>query len=116
MFTYTDRYEFDWPVQVKLPADDGEEIQEFTGRFVMPEDELEIFGTDTGGMTSNELIKHIRVRLAKYWIGWTGIKVQGGGDLPFSAENRDNLLRQRAVRIAVDRALTEAVLGIREKN
>ncbi|QFQ88268.1 hypothetical protein F8A10_12180 [Paracoccus kondratievae] len=123
MFTFTDRYTFEWPVRVRLPTADGEIVQEFTGMFLMPDDELEIFAP-VEAETATAMVEVTRERLAKWWVGWKGIAVEGGGELPFSAENRDKLLRQRAVRIAVDVALSEAVLGIpsqsvpgiREKN
>lgn len=115
MFTFTDRYEFDWPVRVKYPSADGEVIHEFTGRFVMPQDELEVFERlEAEGAA--EMIAVARERLARYFIGWSGIGIAGGGELKFSPEARDNLLRQRPIRIAIDDALSEAVLGIREKN
>ncbi len=123
MFTFTDRYTFEWPVRVKLPTDHGEAIHEFTGKFLLPDDELEIFAK-VKAETAAEMVEATRERLAKWWVGWDGINVDGGGELTFSAENRDRLLRQRAVRLAVDVALSEAVLGIpseavpgiREKN
>lgn len=111
MFTFTDRYTFEWPVRVKLPTGDGEIVQEFTGEFLMPSDELDIFAK-VDADTAAEMVEATRERLAKWWVGWKGIAVEGGGELPFSPENRDKLLRQRAVRIAVDVALSEAVLGI----
>ena len=123
MFTFTDRYTFEWPVRVKLPSAEGEIVQEFTGEFLLPGDELEIFAQAKVD-TAAEMVEETRARLSKWWVGWSGIAVEGGGDLPFSPENRDNLLRQRAVRLAVDAALSESVLGIpsqsvpgvREKN
>lgn len=123
MFTFTDRYTFEWPVQVKLPTADGEIVQEFTGEFLLPDDEMDIFAR-VEVETAAEMVEATRDRLCQWWIGWRGIAVEGGGELPFSPENRDKLLRQRAVRLAVDAALSEAVLGIpsqavagiREKN
>lgn len=115
MFTFTDRYEFDWPVRVKYPSAEGEVVHEFTARFVMPQDELEIF-EKVKAEGAAEMITIVRERLARYWIGWSGIAVEGGGELKFSAEARDNMLRQRAIRIAVDEAISDAVLGIRQKN
>lgn len=115
MFTFTDHYEFDWPVRVKYPSADGEITFEFTGRFVLPQDELEVF-EKLDADSAAELIQIGRERLARYWIGWTGIAREDGKELAFSVEARDNLLRQRPIRLAVDTALSEAVLGIREKN
>ena len=123
MFTFTDHYTFEWPVRVKLPTADGEIVQEFTGEFLMPADELDIFSR-VDAETAAQMVEVTRERLAKWWVGWKGIAVEGGGELPFSPANRDKLLCQRAVRIAVDVALSEAVLGIpsqsvpgiREKN
>lgn len=115
MFTFTDRYTFEWPVRVKLPAAEGEVIHEFTGIFLLPDDELEIFARMEGDGPA-EMVGQARERLAKWLIGWKGIAVEGGGELAFSPEARDALLRQRPIRIAVDTALSEAVLGIREKN
>lgn len=123
MFTFTDRYTFQWPVKVRLPTIEGEIVQEFTGEFLMPDDELDIFAR-VEAETAAEMVEATRARLSRWWVGWSGIMVAGGGELPFSPENRDRLLRQRAVRLAVDTALSEAVLGIpsqsvpgiREKN
>lgn len=115
MFTFTDRYTFEWPVRVKLPTAEGEIVQEFTGEFLLPDDELDIF-TQVEAETAAGMVEATRERLSKWWIGWSGIAIEGGGALSFSPEARDKLLRQRAVRIAVDVALYEAVLGIREKN
>ncbi len=123
MFTFTDRYTFEWPVRGKLPTAEGEVVQEFTGEFLLPGDELEIFAK-VDAESAAEMVEATRERLAKWWVGWSGIAIEGGGELPFSPENRDKLLRQRAVRLAVDAALSEAVLGlpaqsvlgVREKN
>lgn len=115
MFTFTARYTFEWPVKVKLPTADGDVVHEFTGRFLLPDDELEIFAK-ADAETATELVELTRERLSKWFIGWSGIATEDGGELSFSPENRDKLLRQRAIRLAVDTALSEAVLGIREKN
>ena len=62
------------------------------------------------------MIDKVRERLAKFWIGWSGIKIEGGGELAYTAENRDRLLKQRPIRMAVDNALHDLIMGIREKN
>ncbi|MBN7785135.1 hypothetical protein JYP51_09405 [Ponticoccus gilvus] len=117
MFVFDPDYTFEWPVKVRYPAAGGDEVREFTGTFRLPEDELEVYaGRDTGPGSIKEIIAAVRDRLSAYWVGWSGIEVRGGGELAFSEENRTRLLKQRPVREAVDRALTEAVLGIREKN
>lgn len=116
MFTFTDRYTFEYPVRVKLPGGPvGEIVQEFTGLFLMPENELDIF-EKFDAKNPAELIEATRHRLSKWWVGWSGISIEGGGELPFSDENRDKLLRQRPVRLAVDEALSEAILGIPSKS
>jgi len=115
MFTFTERYTFEWPVKVKFPARDGDIVQEFTGVFVLPDDELEIFAK-VDAADATEMVSAVRERLSNWWVGWNGIAVEGGGELPFSPENREKLLRRREIRLAVDAALSEAVLGIREKN
>ncbi|MBB96925.1 MAG: hypothetical protein CML68_20300 [Rhodobacteraceae bacterium] len=115
MFVFDPDYTFEWPVKVSYPAAGRDDVREFTGVFRMPEDELEIY--ERGEQVSiTDVISAVRGRLARYWVGWHGIEVRGGGELPFSEEARDKLLRQRPVREAVDRALSEAVLGLREKN
>ena len=112
MFVFDPDYTFEWPVKVDHP---GGEQQQFTAIFRQPEDEKDIFervtAEDTPGM-----IDGARERIARYWIGWRDIEVKGGGELPFSDENRDRLLKNRAIRMGVDRALWEALLGDREKN
>ncbi|MGR3479359.1 hypothetical protein [Salipiger marinus] len=115
MFTFDPDYTFEWPVKVKYPAKGGDEVREFTGVFRLPDDELDIYerGDDT---SIAGVITTVRDRLSRYWVGWSGIEVKDGTELPFSPETRDRLLRQRPIREAVDRAMSEAVLGIREKN
>lgn len=115
MFTFSDTYRFEWPVKVKLPAAGGEDYHEFTGIFVLPQDELEIFEPRPAD-DMRELVTFARERLKQYWVGWSGIATEGGGELAFSEANRDRLLKQRPIRMAVDAALSDAVLGIREKN
>ena len=112
MFVFDPDYTFEWPVKVHFP---GGEVKEFTGIFRHPEDEKEIFEKVTGEDTP-AMIDAARARLARYFIGWRDIQVQGGGDLAYSPEVRDRLLRQRPFRMAVDQALFEALVGIREKN
>lgn len=115
MFTFTEHFTFKWPVKVIQPVDGEDATFEFTGLFKLPQDELEIFKRADGN-TIAEQIEASRARLAQYWIGWEGIGVEGGGDLPYSEETRARLLRQRPIRLAVDAALADAVMGIREKN
>jgi hypothetical protein len=112
MFVFDPDFTFEWPVKVQLP---GGEVKEFTGRFRMPEDEKDIFERVTGEDTPS-MIEAARARLCKYWIGWSGIQVKDGGELPFSDANRQNLLKQRPIRMAVDHALLESLIGMREKN
>lgn len=113
MFVYDPDYTFEWPVKVTFPGADAP--QEFTGVFRAPEDEKDIFekveGEDTPAM-----IDAARARIAKYWVGWRDIQVKGGGELEYSIEARDRLLANRAIRMAVDGALFEGLMGIREKN
>ena len=143
MFVFDANYTFEWPVKVHFP---GGEVKEFTGIFRAPDDEKEIFekvtGEDTpamldaaralllsGGPTAvtlsavaadigvtHAMLDAARARLARYLVGWRGIEVQGGGELPYSDAARDNLLRQRPIRMAVDMAMFEALVGVREKN
>ncbi|ALF02101.1 hypothetical protein [Salipiger abyssi] len=115
MFVFEPDYTFEWPVKVKYPSAGGEETREFTGIFRLPEDELEIYERGEQGSIS-EVIQAVRDRLASHWVGWRDIELKGGGDLAFSEDARARLLKQRPIREAVDRALSEAVLGIREKN
>lgn len=115
MFVFDPNYTFEWPVKVKYPSAGGEDIREFTGVFRLPEDELELYKRPEDG-TFPSLINTVRERLADYWIGWSGIETASGGELPFSEETRARLLRQSPIREAVDRAFSEALLGLREKN
>ncbi|MCL4065928.1 hypothetical protein M3484_05045 [Pseudomonas sp. GX19020] len=112
MFVFNPDYTFEWPVKVDHP---GGEKQEFTGIFRQPEDEKDIFERVTADDLPG-MIEAAKARIARYWIGWRGIQVVGGGELAFSEENRDRLLKNRAIRLGVDRALHEALVGDREKN
>lgn len=115
MFVFDPAYTFDWPVKVSLPADGGETVQEFDATFTMPEDEA-LFFAPIEGETQADRLEAARARLARHWVGWKGIQVSGGGDLPYSEEAKAKLLANRHIRVAVDKALFDAVLGVREKN
>lgn len=116
MFVFEPDYTFEWPVKVHYPAAGTDEVREFTGVFRLPEDELEIYRSDNEEGSIEGVIISVRERLSRYWVGWTDIETKDGGQLRYSDQARDRLLRQRPVREAVDRALSEAVLGMREKN
>lgn len=115
MFVYEERYHFDWPVTVVYPADGAEVEHSFTGRFLLPDDEDEIYAA-LPGETTEEKVLAARARLAAHFVGWSGIRTPDGAELPFTPDRRDRLLRNRAFRLGVERAFGEAVLGIREKN
>lgn len=115
MFVYEESYEFDWPVTVVYPADGGDVEKTFTARFLLPEDEDEIYAV-LPGETTEEKMQAARARLATYLVGWSGIQTPDGQTLGFTAERRDRLLKGRAFRLGVEKAFGEAVLGIREKN
>lgn len=115
MFVFEDRYEFDWPVTVVMPAAEGEVKQTFTARFVLPDDETEVVAR-LEGETPEEIIAASRARIARYTVGWDGVVTPDKTALPFSAEALARLLKRAAFRIALERAFGEAVMGIREKN
>lgn len=115
MFVYEERYEFDWPVTVAYPADGADVQHTFTARFVLPDDEADIYAA-LPGETTEEKMGAARDRLAKSLVGWSGIQTPDGQDLAYSEERRDRLLKNRAFRLGVEKAFGEAVLGIREKN
>lgn len=115
MFTLHDRYEFDWPVKVHYPAAEGDQVKTFTARFVMPDDELEIYDR-VAADTAQEMVVGVRERLARYFIGWAGIILPDGTELPVNDANKARLLAQRPIRMAVDQALYDAIQGEREKN
>lgn len=117
MFTFTENYEFDWPVTVKYPGAEADQEASFTARFrLVPEDELFRKGEPEGDLMS--LIEDEREKLASRLIGWSGIKTDAGAELAFSEEARDRLLKQRPIRIAVMKAYSDAVIygGQAEKN
>ena len=115
MFVYEERYQFEWPVKVAYPAAGGDVEHSFTGVFLLPEDEAEVWAA-LPGATTEEKMQAARARLAAHFVGWTDIVTPNGTPLPFSQAARDRLLRNRAFRLGVERAFGEAVLGIREKN
>lgn len=115
MFVFEENYTFDWPVTVRYPTESGSDERSFTATFKLPDDELDLFdGTDADSLA--QMIHDARDRVSRYWIGWSGIQTPDGTELAFSEDTRARLLKQRPVREAIDRALAEAVLGIREKN
>lgn len=115
MFVFDPDYTFDWPVTVKIPADGGDQEFTFTATFRVPEDEAVFFEPVTGE-TQAERLNAARARLSQYWCGWKGVQVKGGGELTYSEEAKARLLGNRHIRIAVDGALFDAMVGVREKN
>ena len=117
MFTFTENYEFDWPVTVKYPGAEAEQEASFTARFLLvPEDEM--FSKSEHEGDPESWIKDAREKFAVRLVGWSGIALEGGGELAFSPEARDRLLMQRPIRIAVMQAYSDAVIygGQAEKN
>lgn len=114
-FVFDPDYTFEWPVTVKYPGANGDVEATFTGVFKLPEDELEIFAS-AEVQTISDVIGTVRARLAKHWVGWSGIETPDGAQLPYSDEAKLRLLQQRPIREAVDRAFSEGAFGIREKN
>lgn len=119
MFTFDPNYTFHWPVTVEMPDAGGVSTAEFTAHFRLVEED-ELFAR-RGGEASPEmtdLLAGERAALGDRLLGWEGIQTPSGDPLPFSAENREMLLRQRPIREAVAKAYFDAVLrrGIAEKN
>ncbi|MFE3838888.1 hypothetical protein [Pseudogemmobacter sonorensis] len=112
MFDFDPDYTFEWPVKVDHP---GGEKQQFIGIFRQPEDEKDLFERAEGENLA-DIIGEMRDRTARCLVGWREIRVKGGGELPFTEENRDRLLKIRAIRLAAYNALCEGIVGGREKN
>ena len=124
MFVFTETYEFDWPVRVTYPGAAGERTCEFTARFrLADEDEIgAIFFPDRheedGPRSFSRTVARDRERLSELIVGWSGVHLEGGGELPFSPENLAKLLRQRPIRLGLGAAAVEALIegGQRAKN
>lgn len=115
-FTFTDRYEFDWPVRVQVPADGKFVEQEFTARFLLiPEDELM---ASSDAQTREAALEEDVARAGRILLGWSGIVTEDGTPLAVSDANRRLLLRQRPIRTAVIKAYMDATVlgGLRAKN
>lgn len=120
MFTFDENYTFDWPVTVEMPAAGAVQRAEFTARFRLVEED-ELFARKQEGEPSADitaLLDGERRTMGDRLVGWSGIETPDGQPLPFSAENRDRLLRQRPIREALANAYFDAVLRrkVSEKN
>jgi len=113
MFVFRKERTFDWPVTVSFPADGGKtEEQIFTARF-------SIRGSD---LQAREIAERLadpedgKRFLSDLWVGWDGIKLEDGNDLPFSEAARDQLLDDPFVIAGIAEALADCLSGARAKN
>ncbi|TRD18347.1 hypothetical protein [Palleronia caenipelagi] len=118
MFTFTEAYEFDWPVTVRWPGQSAEAAESFTARFRLVDEDALFARDETAGRDPLDLIRADRDRWAERLVGWSGITTEGDAPLPFSPGARDRLLRQRPIREALVRAYSDAVIygALAEKN
>ncbi len=116
MFVLQDTHEFDWPVEISMPAGingDGTprwESHTITARFkALPladaMERLAVREGQAGEPLLNEAL-----------IGWDGVGGEDGEPLPFSDENRRRLLGVGYVATAVLDAYLEAIAGRPRKN
>ena len=113
MFVLKQDYTYEWPVDVKVPAEGKHQIQRFNGKFkVLAQEEAEaIVGRGAAAVTM-ELLR-------KVFVGWGDeVTAEAGGPLAFNEANRDAMLSIPYVRIAIALAYYESILGEkwREKN
>ena len=104
-----------WPVRIEVPQDGGKfQTHQVTASFeVVPTDEVEeiLAGPDGSGAESREL-RLLRRALR----GWTGIKDEGGNEIVFADEDRDQALRIPFVRRGFAEAYFEMIRGAKRKN
>lgn len=101
MFEITDTLKVNWPVDVKKPIDGGKTLtQRFTAQFeIIDTEQLQQAIVDGD-------------HLERVLIGWgDDIKGADGQPLPYTAENKQALLRIPYVRAAVMNAWVEASSG-----
>ena len=104
-------YRFTWPVKVLVPTEEGQQEQQFTGRFrLVPKADL-----DAAVVADPANADAAVAKLA--WTGWGDDLVQAGKPLPYSEAERDELLTLPFVPYAVARAYWDAINGaLRLKN
>jgi len=108
-----------WPAKVRLPVGDGQ-VRVHEIRFDLSystldegqeydtaEAEFLARGGKLGG-TGDPLMERVH--------GWSGIAMQGKGELPYSEANKARLLADERIRRAIKEAWGRMVLGIEEKN
>lgn len=113
MFVLKQSDSYSWPVIVKFPVSGGRHKEEkFDAEF--------------------KRVSHSRIRslqkqiqndevtdadLAKeVLLGWKGVQDEAGNEIPFSIENRDQLLDVALVASAIVTSFFESILGAKRKN
>ncbi len=120
---FSDRFEFEWPVTVRTPADGSFVETKFTGKFVMLDEDKLVAAPEA--KTHSDLVQFERNRIKEAWIGWKEGDILDDADpqgeekpLPVTPANIDRMLRNRHMRQALSVAIAESMLdgGVREKN
>jgi len=95
--------EFNWPVTVDVPGDEGLESQQFTARFIeVSQEELDsIFEQPR---SDNALIKRVL-------IGWGEVVDTKKKPVAYSEAARDAMIARPYVRSAIAQAYVKAILG-----
>ena len=112
MFKLVENLEYDWPVQVRVPADGGKhKLQKFTAKF-------RAIGQDrTNELMESAGLKVDEVLLREVLVGWgDDVGDSQGKAIAFDDDARDRLLQIPYVRTALAKAYNDSVSGIRAKN
>ena len=105
MFVFSETYEFDWPVTVRLPAGGRHEMRRFTARFrLLPQARLA------------ELAADARALLGAALVGWDGIVHEGGGAVQVTEGAKAALLDLPPVLVGLAEAYADALGGVERKN
>ena len=111
MFVVQDEYRRTWPVKLKFETAGGK-VEEHTFQALFKVPSIGRIKELTGARNQLEADEQM---LREALIGWDGIVGQDKEPIPFSVEARDRLLDVPIIRVAISRALQDAIAGL-EKN
>ena len=107
MFKIVDEFNFNWPVEIRVPSDGG--------KFKKHEIEVRFKGLDQTRI-SELVLSRDEDLLREVVVGWTGIQDEDGNELAFSPDILDSLLDKPFVRASLTEAYLSAVNGVERKN
>ena len=97
---------FTWPVEIKVPTDDGYKKHKIKVTFkIIDQDRID------------ELLRNVdNDLLREVVLGWKGVQDEDGNEIPFSDDVLERLLKKGFVRTALAHDYIRGVNGLERKN